>query len=303
MRRATLTAFLAAVVVAGLTYAPSLRAKEIVLTFKGMGLNGNLELADGKALKDGVVLMVHGTMAHNRMEIMATLQDLLKERRISTLAVTLSLNQSGRRGMNDCTRTHTHRHTDALDEIGAWLAWLKEQGAGRVTLLGHSRGGNQSAWFGAARGHDAVANLVLVAPGNWTGESQAAGYKTRFGVDLPPLLAKAGALVESGRGAETFKVVNFLGCSDATVSAAAFVSYYGAGEYSDLISALKAIKKPVLVVAGSEDTVVPGIPEKLAPIANPNLKVQVIEDADHFFLDLYADDLADVIEEFLGGNS
>lgn len=301
MKRTTIFLVPAAVALAaGLASVQPLQAKEISLPFKGLSLNGNLELADGKALSDAVVLMVHGTMAHNRMEIMATLQDLLKERQINSLAITLGLNQSGRRGMNDCARPHTHKHTDALDEIGAWLDWLQGRGAGKVTLLGHSRGGNQAAWFAAAGGQDALAGLVLVAPGSWTGDSQAVRYQERFGIDLPNLMAGARALIQSGRGGETFEVAGFLGCSDATVSAAAFVSYYGDGRYSDLLSALKAIEKPVLVIAGSEDTVVPGLSEKLKGMESETLRLFVIEDAGHFFRDLYAEDLADLIEEFMG---
>ncbi len=47
----------------------SLQAKEVTQQYLGLTINANLELADGKALQDGVVLILHGTMAHNLMEI------------------------------------------------------------------------------------------------------------------------------------------------------------------------------------------------------------------------------------------
>ena len=61
----------------------------------------------------------------------------------------------------------------------------------------------------------------------------------------------------------------------------------------------------MLVIVGSEDKVVAGLAEAVAPIAKarPNVKLQVIEDADHFFRDFYAEDAADAIVEFLGGGS
>ena len=56
------------------TFIP-LQAKEVTQQFRGLTINANLELADGKTLEDGVVLILHGTMAHNRMEII----DLTRE--------------------------------------------------------------------------------------------------------------------------------------------------------------------------------------------------------------------------------
>lgn len=49
--------------------------------------------------------------------------------------------------MYDCAKPHRHRLVDALDEIAAWVDWLKQRGASDIVLLGHSRGGNQAAWY------------------------------------------------------------------------------------------------------------------------------------------------------------
>ncbi|MGI9383086.1 MAG: hypothetical protein ACR2PO_08015, partial [Methyloligellaceae bacterium] len=120
-------------------------AEEVSIEHKGLALLGSLEVADGASLaQDGAVLLVHGTLAHHRMEIMATLQALLKERGLNSLAITLSLGLDRRQGMYDCGLTHRHRHSGAQAEIAAWVAWLQARGAGAITLLGHSRGGNQA---------------------------------------------------------------------------------------------------------------------------------------------------------------
>lgn len=42
-------------------------------------LNGDIELADGKVLSHGIVLLLHGTLAHKDMELIATLQVALQE--------------------------------------------------------------------------------------------------------------------------------------------------------------------------------------------------------------------------------
>ena len=52
-------------------------AGEVTLAQGAITLNARLELADGKTLKDGVILMTHGTLAHNGMEIIQTLQGLM----------------------------------------------------------------------------------------------------------------------------------------------------------------------------------------------------------------------------------
>ena len=60
-------------------FAVSAQAEPVRLVHEGRGLDGNLTLAAGKSVKDGLFLLVHGTLAHNRMEIMAALQEMLAE--------------------------------------------------------------------------------------------------------------------------------------------------------------------------------------------------------------------------------
>ncbi len=64
-----------------------------------------------------VVLLTHGTLAHNRMEIMETLQELFSENGVSALASSLGQGLSARSGTYPCATPHTPEHTDALDEI------------------------------------------------------------------------------------------------------------------------------------------------------------------------------------------
>ena len=60
------------------------------------------------------------------------------------------------------------------------------------------------------------------------------------------------------------------------------------------------IKAPVLVIAGSEDKVVEGLVEKMQPLADgQRVQLIVLEGADHFFRDLYADDIGDAVQALL----
>ncbi|MCY4067154.1 MAG: hypothetical protein OXF57_12435, partial [Rhodospirillaceae bacterium] len=106
-------------------------------------LLGRLLVPDGASLADGAVLMVHGSMAHLGQETVAGVQNALAEREIPSLAITLSLGESARTGMYPCEAVHRHKHSNAVREIGLWRDWLDRQGAGKVAVFGHSRGGNQ----------------------------------------------------------------------------------------------------------------------------------------------------------------
>lgn len=264
---------------------------------RGLTLNGRLELPEGKSAAEGVVVITHGTLAHNGMELVVTLQGLLAERGLASLAITLGLGLDDRRGFYDCATPHRHSHTDALDEIGAWLDWLEREGIGRVALLGHSRGGNQVAWFAAERDRPAIRAVVLLAPMTWRPEEAAHRYQASHGRDLAGVLATAKA---AGPG-DLPEPVGFLHCREARVSAASFLSYYAAEPRRDSPSLLPRIAKPTLVIAGSADTTVAGLPERVAAYLDDDTKLAVVEDADHFFRDLFAEDAADAIEQFLAG--
>jgi pimeloyl-ACP methyl ester carboxylesterase len=296
MRNLIITLF----IISGL-YVPVL-AEEVKLPHQGMTLNASLEKSADSWPAGPVVLMTHGTLAHRGMEIMAGLQSMFADRGISSLAINLALGLDDRpAGMYDCATPHTHRHTDAVAEIGAWLGWLKAQGAEKVALLGHSRGGNQTARFAATTTDPVVTAVILIAPQTWSAEYAAADYEKRYGKPLAPVLAKAQALVESGKGDTPMDPVDFIYCEQTSATAAAFVSYYATDPDMDTPTVIPGIKVPVLVVAGSEDTAVKGLPEKIEPLADgERVQLLVVDGADHFFRDLYSEDIADAVAELLG---
>ena len=284
-------------------FAAPLRAEEVKVPYQSLTLNANLNIADGKKLSDGVVLLMHGTLAHKDMEIMRALQDLLLERGLSNLAINLSLAQNDRRGMIDCAGPHRHQDSNAVKEVAHWVAWLKEKGAGPITVLGHSRGGRQMAGYVAGSPDPAVKRAVLVAPGTWQPGKDARGYKKNYKTELGPLLARAEALVKAGRGDTLMEDVDFVYCPKTKVQAASFVDYYRPNPDRDTPSVVDRAKVPVLVVAASNDRVNSKIAAKMKSHTGPNVRLVVIEEAGHFFRDLVADELADIIEEYIAGGS
>lgn len=280
--------------------AAAVAAEEIKLEHAGLTLNANLEAAQGDWQSGTVVLLTHGTLAHNGLEIITTLQGLLAEQGLSSLAPNLSLGLDDRHGMYDCAVPHTHRHTDALDEIGVWLDWLKAQGVQRVVLAGHSRGGAQTAWFAAERLDPVVKGVVLIAPATWSESYAANDYKKRFDTDLAPVLEHAEKLVAAGKGSEWLEDTGFVYCPGAKVQAQAFVSYHAPEPRLDAPGLLDKIKVPVLVFAGTLDDVVPDVDEKVEPQADSErVRLVVIDGADHFFRDLNADELVEHAKEFI----
>ncbi|TNC96100.1 MAG: hypothetical protein FD119_1937 [Stygiobacter sp.] len=277
------------------------QAEAVQIKKDSLALNGNLAMASGKSVKDGVVLITHGTLAHNGMEVIKAMQAGLAERGFNSLAITLGLGLDNRQGMYDCAVPHKHKHTDSLDEIGAWMGWLKAEGVSKVVLMGHSRGGAQTALFAAERPNPLVSKVVLLAPMTYDEKAASASYQARYGKPLAEPLAKASALIKAGKGGEMMKDTGFIYCPGATASAASFVSYYQPDPRLGVVAPLSRIKAPTLVIAAANDEVVKGLLEMVKPLADgKTVKLVTVPNADHFFLDLAADDAADAIKAFIG---
>lgn len=275
------------------------QAKEVKQQFNGLTVNANLLMADGAGFADGIVLLTHGTLTHKGRSTYDQLQKNLAAEGVSSLAINLSLGLNDRQGEYDCNVAHTHKHTDALDEIDFWLNWLEKQGATQVTLMGHSRGGNQTAWFAAERDRALIKKVVLVAPA--TGEQQSAKeYQDKYGVAVDTVLAKANKLIKAGKGDTLMKDTDFIYCKKTQVTAAAFADYYTVKPQFDTPTLLNNPNKPTLVIMGSADTVVADLPEKLQPMIDAGkIETVTLEDADHFFLDFASEDMATATAEFI----
>jgi len=120
---------------------------------------------------------------------------------------------------------------------------------------------------------------------------------------LALLLDKARALVKAGKGETLMKGVDFVYCPNTDVAATTFVDYYKANPDRDTPSVIERIKLPVLAVVGDKDKVVPKFADRMKGITQANVKFVLVEDAGHFFLDLFGDDLADAVAEFVDGGS
>ena len=176
-----------------------------------------------------------------------------------------------------------------------------ERGTGRIALFGHSRGGNQIVHYARTAPPGALFAAVALAPATWSAE--------RADASLPAALHKrdrladvkaAAGMVGAEGGDALLKEHPFLSCPNATVAAGSFVDYHRDDPGRDTPGLLKDYRgAPLLVLAGREDRVVPDLIVKMAAVKNPRVAFAVIDDADHMFLDFFAEDVADRMAEFL----
>jgi pimeloyl-ACP methyl ester carboxylesterase len=257
------------------------------------------------------VILLHGTLAHNRMEIIKTIATLLSEDYgYPVLTPNLSLNNKDRMGdsiqkstkgyaaLTACDIDHTHKYGDALTELGVWVEYLKDQGFEKILVAGHSRGGRQvSAYLAKEPLDPSIAGGVLIASGLSRNERNIENYKKDTGLDLRALLDQFSKLPPD----QFVDVPKFIYCEKPRVTAGAFISEYKDDPtHSAPTNVAKIRDIPVLVIGGSEDKVVPNIESDFESLSGQqNLMVEVIDGADHFFRDLYADDAVTLIVELI----
>lgn len=278
-------------------------ADEVTLSYQGLTLNANYKGVEGSQtgpnnLVEKIILITHGGLAHKEAETIVYLQELLKERGYTTLAINLSLGLDNRHNMYNCDTTHRHQNVDAINEIDVWVNWLKASGIKQVILLGHSRGGAQTALYATERDNSLIKSYVLMAPA--TRDNADAGYQERYKKPLTPLLKKAQSLVNAGNGDTVIEHANLMFCRDTSVTANSFVSYYGPDMNLDTPYLIPKIKKPTLVIVAGNDEIVVNLDKKLNSLPHlEHLQMEVIDSSGHFFRDLNADDAVEIIDSFL----
>lgn len=273
-----------------------LMAEEVIMKSGSLTLNAELSVASD-AITDGpMVLILHGTLAHNQMEIIATLQELLADEGINSLAPNLSLGVDNRHGAYDCETDHVHKHEDAQTELGLWADWLQNQGVEQVLIAGHSRGGSQVAAY-TQNAHEIIKGQILIAPSDSTAEGRATGYEKRYMVPLASKVAEAKALAAD---AWMPKHTSFIYClRGGEVSAGSFLSYYSPQQSLNTVELLQGQALPTIIVAGTADKVVANLPAQVEAADLPQVRFEILEDADHYFRDLYADEVLEFMLEQL----
>lgn len=264
----------------------------------GVTLLGRFDVPGTTNVPERVVLLVHGTFAHKDMEFMRAFQAGLSERGIASLSVTLSLGHDRRQGMLDCALPIVHRFEDAAQEIESWVGWLKSRGVKQVIVAGHSRGGAQVALYLARSKPDAVVKrAILVAPLVAGQNDDARDFEARHKVRLNDLLKRARAQ----KPGVPVSLPGLVYCVPATATPEAFLSYHGPETVRSATEHLRKIGSlPVLVIGAGADTVVRDLPKHMAALsAQGNITFKTVNEADHMFLDFFAEDAVKLMVEFI----
>ncbi|WP_019594314.1 alpha/beta hydrolase [Thioalkalivibrio sp. ALM2T] len=291
----------AALAAAALFVAPAaLAAEKVTLEHDDLTLVGHMKEGMGASPSDGVVLMLHGTLAHGRMEVMAGVQDLLAEHGLNSLSINLSYGIDAREGIFECDAPVRHGVDDHLQEISLWHEWLQDEGYGPVTLFGHSRGANQVARYLTEHDPDGIRALVLVAASTFDEDEAAADFEEQSGLPLQVMLDRARELQRMNQEETLMKDVRFLYCEELDVTPRAFLGYYEPTRQNDTPSVIRGMQIPTLVIVGSEDDVVPDLPQKVEAVKDSgDITLMTVDGADHFFRDFFADDVADFTADFI----
>jgi pimeloyl-ACP methyl ester carboxylesterase len=255
---------------------------EVKITSGKMTLNGNLVIASGTDLPERVVLMLHGTLAHKDMEIIAALQSVFAESDYSSLAITLSLDISDRRGFYPCDYPHSHKSDDAFEELDLWIEWLKHKGVNDIVLLAHSRGANQATKY-ALRNSGSISRLILLAPP----------------VKEPTIDSEIKTKLENLESDDWLTQARFLNCDNSDVQVASYLSYQGPDAQADTLPLVGRLHLPTLVISGSEDALTKELATRMSSMENDAVSYVSIDGAGHFFRDLYMYDLVDAAVSFL----
>ncbi len=259
----------------------------IQIEFEGKKLKANAEWSVPESAEPEVaVLWLHGLFqTHSMREPISQQREFWVSEGFPVLSPTLTLGVNDRREPYDCSYPLDHTYELNLEEIKAWVRWLKGQGVRRIILAGHSMGGQQVIHAAEAlRGDRTVVGVLAVAPAKGTLREH-------------PLLGRARELVRRGEGRRLLET-SFFYCPSTRVSARTLHSYYGVDR--NIGRSLRKLDIPVLIVWGGEDERVRDLPGFLKPYVKDrrNVRIEVIDYADHFFRDLAAEDLRDIAVEF-----
>jgi pimeloyl-ACP methyl ester carboxylesterase len=138
--------------------------------------------------------------------------------------------------------------TAAEQEVEAALAALRDAGAQKLFVAGHSQGGVFALYFGG--GH-AVDGIVAIAPG---GDTNSPFYRGR----VADSLAEARKLVAEGKGAERTRLMDFEGAKGTypvLTAPAVYVTWFDPDGAMNQTAAVRKMNPatPVLFIAPTND--------------------------------------------------
>jgi pimeloyl-ACP methyl ester carboxylesterase len=248
-------------------------------------LPGNLvalaEYRTGETEKPAVILL-HGFMQTHEFPLIHRLTDNLNSAGYTVLAPTLTLGISHRKQSLACEAIHTHTQEDAINELDAWVKWLRARKVHSVVLLGHSFGSMQALAYMVERRDPAIKKLI--------GVSIIEGRMKMPGPENDKLMSEIRAMAAAGGHQTLTRPFSF--CQKFRATPQSLLSYLRWNP-EKIAREIDRSRLPItFIMGGQDDRLGPGWIDKLA---KTRAKVQIIKGANHFMDGEYEFDLNDLV--------
>jgi dienelactone hydrolase len=258
------------------------------ITRDGVRLDGIYQASLGPAaagVNVDAFVLVHGTGGNFYS---STLFDVLAETllalgvavlRVNTRGHDLMSNAATARGGARLGAAHEVVH-DCRHDLAAWIDHLKQHGAKRIGLLGHSLGAVKCLYAQAGEPDPAVTRLVAISPPLLSHSRFAASDR---GAEFMETYQRARMLVDAGEPDALLDVRLPL---PFVVTAAGYVEKYGPDERYNYVRFIDRVGCPVLLTLGeveaAQNMAFRGAAAAVAQAA-PAVKVEMVAGADHFY--------------------
>ncbi|MEL0280741.1 MAG: alpha/beta hydrolase, partial [Gammaproteobacteria bacterium] len=266
-----------------------------IKSHNGLVLNANLK---SNSQSDTIFILVHGTRGYKDMEIIKSLSQKIYDYGYSSLSINLSYDIDNRASeFLSCDRVHTHNEHTSIDEIVSWYRYLENQDYKNIYFIGHSRGAfNVIQAMAIINNNNIKAYLLAPVIDTYIGTKNY--YDQEHNLPYETLINNKDEFIISDR----YPSINFLFCENARVSSSTFRSYLDLSKNQTLypftfsiIDLLKDTNSMVTIFSGTDDEILLDSYKKLNQINQPNISHILIDGADHFFIDIYLDDVIDII--------
>ena len=250
---------------------------------------------------ESIFLILHGTRGYKSMEIITSLSDRLHEEGYDTLSINLSYGINNREDtFLSCDIKHQHNEYDSISEIITWHNYLLSRGYKEINFIGHSRGAFNIVQSLSLLDNANKINSYLLAPVIDTYEGTKAYYHEELNIPYDDIINSNEKFFISDK----YSLINFLFCENVIVSSETFKSYLDFSKKKanypftfGILDLLDNIKSKVTIISGTDDEILLDSYKKFLNIDKNNIKFVTIEGGDHFFRDLYLDEVIDIILE------
>lgn len=264
-------------------------AQVVTHTIPGHDLKAEAEFFKGEASKPAV-LILHGFLTTNQFHTVKSMANAIQEGGYTTLSPTLTLNINLRKQSVKCNSIHTHTLQDDINEIQAWIAWLKQKGYQEIVLFGHSSGSQELLAY-LEQQQDPAIKLAI--------------FTSLFYLNGPELGTQPLDIAYAAQAIKDNKLTphkySFLFCKkDYYATPESFLSYQKL-DRSYILKQLSNLTIPSYTLMGSADKRYQDVGLNwLDELKNTSTHLILVEGANHFFSSEYEFDLQEQLIKILG---